>query len=94
METLRFMASAFEAPALGDKNARRTPLKKEDDPHEDEDLAEHRVEEDLLEALVEHTNTKSADDRTDEVADASDDHSHESIDNVFLPEARADIVDL
>src|SRR5262245_30348368 len=81
LEIWRFMYSALEAPALRDEDAGGTPLQKQDDHSEDEDFSEHRVEQDLLEALVNDADAEGADDGADEVADAADHHRHERIDD-------------
>src|SRR5580693_8692616 len=78
LEILRFIGrSSFQAAALGDEDPRGAPLQEEDDAHEHEDLPDHRVEKNLLQALVNHPDAQRADHGAHEIADAADDHGHE-----------------
>src|SRR4029079_9119843 len=71
----------------------RSLLNKQDDQHQNDDLAEHRAGIGLQE-LVGDAERKGADERAPEIADSTEYHDHEGIDDVALAEIGTDIVDL
>ena len=58
-----------------------------------DDLAQHRAR-DRLEQLVDHAQAQRRRDRAGELADAAEHHDHERVDDVALPELRADVAEL
>jgi hypothetical protein len=71
-----------------------TPLEEKDDAPEDEDFTNHRISEILLESLVRHADAEGADHGSENIPDTAHNDRHERIDNIVLPQGRADIGDL
>src|SRR5579864_334726 len=85
--------SCLRAAALQGKHALRTLLDEKHDQHEYGNLREHGAPE-RLDRLADEAEPKAADHRPGQLPDAAQHHGHERIDDVALPEIRADIADL
>src|SRR4051812_34908714 len=85
--------SCFDRTALEGKQTARPLLNEENDRDQKYDLAEHGAG-DGFQQLVCDPESHGTDQRAPEVADASEDDDHETVDDVALPEIGTDIVDL
>src|SRR5689334_16086876 len=87
------MRSCLDRPALEGEQAAWPLLDEQDDEDEDEDLAENGAGKGL-EELVGDAEGERCDERSPQIADAAEDNDHEAVDDIGLPEIRADIIDL
>src|SRR5258706_15361798 len=84
---------SFDGSPLQGEHALRASLDEEDDEHEHCDLGEHSTLPGL-EQLVGKTQAQGGVHRAGEWSNAAENHDHEGIDDVGLPEIGADIADL
>jgi hypothetical protein len=69
-------------------------LEEKDDRTEDEDFAEHRVAENLLQRLIRDADSQGANDGAEKAADSANNDRHEAIDYITLAKARTDVANL